>query len=476
MTSSTSRISLATSVAIVVGSIIGSGLFIRPASMAQQLNSPSLLLLIWVLAGLMSLLGALLFAELGAMMPRTGGLFVHFNHLFGGPTAFLYGWSAFSIINTASVAAIAFVCASYLGQFVPLPACDPAFIQRYALPLPGLGTLYPFKDIGIKAVAILLVMGFSYINAKSLRAGGRFQQVSAIINFSIIALLSFGLLISKTGSIANLTTSYSFTDKLSFLSGVVAAFTGAFFAYDGWINIVSMAGEIKEPQKNIPRSLWWGVAICMGIYILINFSYLYILPIDIMAKSTLVAADAMRAAQGEQFALLAGGMIVCCTLGAINANVMATARVTYAMGRDRVLSDWFGQLDDKSATPRNALLLHGTWTSVLIFSGSFDLLADMYVFITWLVYLLGAIGLFYWRIKEPLRERPYRVKYHPFLTVFFILFSAMYLLATVYKDISLYLENKQPVINSLLALLIVLAGIPLYFFSSKQRSDPDKID
>jgi APA family basic amino acid/polyamine antiporter len=476
MSSSTPRISLATSVAIVVGSIIGSGLFIRPASMAQQLSSPSLLLLIWVLAGLMSLLGALLFAELGAMMPKTGGLFVHFNHLFGGPTAFLYGWSAFSIINTASVAAIAFVCASYIGQFVPLPECPPDLVQRFALPLPGLGTLYPLKDLGIKAVAIFLVMGFSYINAKSLKAGGRFQQVSAIINFSIIALLSIGLLSAKTGSIANLSTAYSFTDSISLLSGIVAAFTGAFFAYDGWINIVSMAGEIREPQKNIPRSLWWGVAICMGIYILINFSYFYVLPVNVMATSDLVAADAMRLAQGKSFALLAGGMIVCCTIGAINANVMATARVTYAMGRDRVLSSWFGRLEEKSGTPKNALMLHGTWTSLLIFSGSFDLLADMYVFITWLVYLLGAIGLFYWRIKEPLRERPYRVKGHPYLTILFILFSAAYLVATVYKDISLYLEDKQPVINSLLALLIVVAGVPLYFFSSKHRSRADKID
>lgn len=476
MPASRSRLSLATGVAIVVGSIIGSGLFMRPATMAQQLSSPALLLLVWVLAGVMSLLGALIFAELGAMLPKTGGLFVHFHHLFGPRTAFLYGWSAFAIINTASVAAIAFVCAFYVGQFIPLPQCSETWVLRYAVPLPGLGTLYPFKDIGVKAVAIALVMGFSYINAKSLRAGGRFQQWSAIINFSIIALLSIGLLSAKSGTFAHLSSSHRYADYMSLLPGMVAAFTGAFFAYDGWINIVSMAGEIRDPQKNIPRSLFMGVAICMFIYILINFSYHYVLPVDVMAQSELVAADAMRVAHGEHFAMLAGGMIVCCTIGAINANVMATARVTYAMGRDGVLSNWFGKLEKKEGTPRNALILHGSWTSLLIFSGSFDLLADMYVFITWMVYLLGAIGIFYWRYKEPARERPYKITGHPFVTLLFILFAALYLIGTLYKDISLFASGRQPVINSLLALLIVLAGLPLYFFSLNRQSSPAKID
>jgi len=476
MSASTPRLSLYTGVAIVVGSIIGSGLFIRPAAMAQQLGSPFLLLLIWILAGAMSLLGALIFAELGAMMPKTGGLFVHFHHLFGAPTAYLYGWSAFAIINTASVAAIAFVCASYMGQFVMLPQLSEAMVLHYTLPLPGLGTLYPLKDIGIKSVAILLVMGLSYFNGISVKAGGRFQQVSAIINFSIIALLSIGLLTAKSGTLSHMTSSYAYSDLATLMGGVVAAFTGAFFAYDGWINIVSMAGEIKEPQRNIPRSLLMGVAICMFIYLIINFSYLYVLPVEVMAKSDLVAADAMRVAQGDGFTLLAGAMIVCCTLGAINANVMATARVTYAMGRDGVLSSWFGQLEPTAGTPKNALLMHGSWTSILIFSGSFDLLADMYVFITWLVYALGAVGIFYWRYKEPNRQRPYKIAGHPYITLLFILFSVIYLIATIYKDITLFAEGKQPVVNSLLALLIVLAGMPIYYFSSRRRVLPGKID
>jgi len=184
----------------------------------------------------------------------------------------------------------------------------------------------------------------------------------------------------------------------------------------------------------------------------------------------------MRVAQGDHFALWAGGMIVCCTLGALNANVMATARVTYAMGRDGVLTPWFGRLQNSTGTPRNALLLHGSWTSLLILSGSFQLLAEMYVFITWLVYLLGAIGVIYWRYKEPHRDRPYKVTGHPYLTWFFVLFAAAYLLATVYKDISQYCDGKQPVINSVLAILIVLAGFPVYMLSRRGRISPEKID
>jgi APA family basic amino acid/polyamine antiporter len=247
--------------------------------------------------------------------------------------------------------------------------------------------------------------------------------------------------------------------------------TGAFFAYDGWINVSSMAGEIRDPQRTIPRSLWVGVLACVGVYVAVNQAYLFVLPIDEMAASSLVASDAMRVALGQTSEAVVAAMIVLCTFGAINGNVMATARITYAMGKDRVFAPATGKDHPTFHTPSNALWLHGIWTCFFILTGSFDMLADMFVFITWIAYGMGAVGIFLLRRKEPNAVRPYRIWGHPFVTIAFILFTFTYLVTTLYNDVSNYLNHQQPVINSLLGLVITLMGVPFYFVWKRKLGD-----
>lgn len=457
---------------VIIGSIIGSGVFMKPASMAAQLGSPVWLTLIWIIAGLFSLFGALVYAELGAMMPETGGIYVFFRKTFGDFVAFLYGWAAFAVINTASVAAIAFVCAYYADYFLHLPQFSPEVVNRYTWHLPFIGDLYPLKDAGVKGLAIAMVTGLTWLNSRSVRAGSYFQLVSTIIKVAVIAAMIFGILFSGKGDVANFYKAVSPQSGGALLSGIIAAMTGAFFAYDGWVNIVSMAGEVKSPQKNIPRSLWLGVLLCILVYVLVNQAYLYVLPVEKVAASSLVAADAIGVALGSAGEAVVAAMIVICTFGAINGNIMASARITYAMGKDKTFAVWTGADHPKHQTPGKALWLHGIWTCVFIFTGSFDMLADMFVFITWIAYGLGAVGIFLLRKRLPDADRPYKIWGHPVVTWLFIIFSAFYLVTTIWNDVTNYLAHQQPVINSVLGLLITSAGIPLfYYYRKKYRND-----
>jgi APA family basic amino acid/polyamine antiporter len=455
---------------IIVGSIIGSGVFMKPASMAEQLGSPIWLTIIWVIAGLFSLFGALIYAELGAMMPETGGIYVYFRKMFGGFVAFLYGWAAFSVINTASVAAISFVCAQYADYFLHLPRFDTATEQAFVWHIPFIGDLYPLENFGVKSLAISLVILFTAINYVSTKAGSTFQLVSTFVKMAVIAMLVFGIFLSGSGSFHHFVSAEIPKEGTALLSGIIAAMTGAFFAYDGWINIASMAGEVKQPQKNIPKSLWLGVLVCVVVYVLVNQAYLYVLPVERIAGSSLVAADAIGIALGNTGEAIVAAMIVVCTLGAINGNTMAPTRITYAMGKDKVFLPWAGKEHKRFQTPANALLLHGAWTIVFIITGSFDMLADMFVFITWIAYGLGAAGIFMLRKKMPDAERPYKIWGHPFVTVLFIAFAAFYLVTTIYNDVSNYLAHRQPVINSVLGMVITALGVPLYFYFRKKKT------
>jgi APA family basic amino acid/polyamine antiporter len=455
---------------IAIGTIIGSGVFMKPASMAAELGSPVWLALVWVIAGIFSLFGALIYAELGAMIPETGGIYAYFKYMFGDFFAFLFGWAAFAVINTASVAAISFICARYADYFLHLPRLD-ASVEQYTWHIPFIGDLHPLENIGIKALAIAIVLLFTYINYRSVKAGSQFQVLSTFIKVVVIGMLVFGIFFSGNGSFANFWQAENPKQGGDLLSAFIVAMTGAFFAYDGWINVNYIAGEIKEPQRNIPKSLVTGVLACVVIYVLVNQAYLYVLPVEQVATSSLVAADAVQVALGATGSAVIAALIVLCTIGSINGNVMATSRVTYAMSKDKLFTPWAGKEHRRFATPYNALWLHGIWTSVFILTGSFDMLADMFVFITWIAYGAGAVGIFLLRKRMPDKPRPYKIWGHPFVTILFILFTAFYLVITVYNDVTNYINDRQPVINSVLGLVITSLGVPLYFYFKSRRTD-----
>ena len=463
------KIGFWSAVSIIIGSIIGSGVFMKPSSMAEQIGSPVWLTLVWIIAGIFTLFGALVYAELGAMMPETGGIYGYFRKMFGEAVAFLYGWAAFSVINTASVAAIAFVCATYANYFLHLPHFSTATELSVAWHIPFIGDLYPLQNFGVKSLAVVLVLLLTLLNYRSVKASSAFQVITTFIKMAVIAALVFGIFFSGHGSLQNFIHADHPKQGGMLASGIIAAMTGAFFAYDGWINIASMAGEVKQPQKNIPKSLLLGVFACVIVYVLVNQAYLYVLPVEKVAASSLVASDAIGVALGTTGEAIVAAMIVVCTFGAINGNIMAPTRITYAMGKDRVFFPWLGKEHRRFQTPGNALWLHATWTTGFIITGSFDMLADMFVFITWIAYLFGAVGIFLLRKKMPDLERPYKIWGYPWVPALFIIFSAFYLVTTVWNDISNYLNHRQPVINSLLGLVITAMGIPFYFYFRKKR-------
>lgn len=468
-TSLAKKIGFWSATAIIIGTIIGSGVFMKPASMAAQLGSPIWLTLIWVIAGVFSLFGALIYAELGAMIPETGGLYVYFKKMFGDFVGYLYGWAAFSVINTTAIAAIAFVCAQYADYFLHLPRLDILTEQSVTWHIPFIGDLFPLENIGVKSLAILLVIIFSGLNYLSTKAGSTFQVVSTFIKVAALVLLVFGIFFSGAGDINNFFTAETPKQNGALLAGIMAALSGAFFAYDGWINITYVAGEVKHPQKNIPKSLFTGVLTCIAIYVLVNQAYLYVMPVESIATSSLVAADAMTIAWGNNGGAIIAALIVICTLGAINGNTMSTARVTYAMGKDKAFLPWTGKEHKKFQTPGNALVLHCVWICLFITTGSFDMLADMMVFMSWLSYGLGAAGVFILRKKMATAERPYKIWKHPFVTILYIAFTAFFLGATIYNDVTNYIAGTQPVINSLLGLLITALGIPIYFYYKRKN-------
>lgn len=468
--SSRRTIGYSAAVAIVVGSVIGSGVFMKPAAMAASLPSPLWLISTWIIAGFVSLFGGLLFAELGSMFPETGGIYVYLRKMYGDFPAFLYGWASLTVINTASVAAISFVCAQYADFFLHLPRLAAGLEKSVAWHIPLLGDLFPLQNIGVKALSIVLVLVLTVINYLSVRAGSSLQVVTTALKIGVIGALIVGIFFSSHGNLQNFVTNAQNKEGWGFFGGFVSALTGAFMAYDGWINLTFMGGELRDPQKNFPRSIFSGLFICIVVYILVNQAYLYVLPIDRMAASSLVASDAIGVAWGKTSEAIVAALIVICTFGAINGSLMSEARVTFAMSRDRLFLDWTGKEHPRFYTPGNALWLHAIWASLFILTGSFDMLADMFTFVSWVFYLMGAVGIFVLRKTMPGHSRPYKAWGYPYMPALFILFALFYVASTAWNDVSNYIDGKVPVINSLLGLAITALGIPVYLYCKRQNA------
>lgn len=460
-------------VSIVVGAVIGSSIFMKPATMAAQLGSPYWLLAVWVGAGLISLIGGMINAEVGSLLPETGGQYIWFKQMYGNFFAFLSGWAGLVVVNTAAVAAIAFIFAQYSGYFIDWPRFDAATEHSVKINIPYIGTLYPLEQIGIKAVAIAVILLVTFVNHISVWVSGRFQVIFSVLKVAVLFGIVAAIFLSGKGSVKNF-TAVSETYSLSgwaLVAALVAATSGALAAYDGWNNLGMVAGEIKNPSRNITRGLLIGLGICILLYILTTQAYLYMLPVDEMARSPLVATTALDRALGSGGAAVVAAMVMLSTLGAVNANAMPCARISFAMAQQQQLPAWIGRVHPRNNTPSNALWLHAVWSIAFVLTGSFDMLTDLFVFITWMFYGFAGVGVFILRKKMPTANRPYRVWGYPWLPLIFIAFSVFYFVFTLYNDISNFLAGRSPIINSLFGLLLTATGIPLYFYlQRKQKS------
>lgn len=460
-----------TTIALVIGGIIGSGIFMKPALMASQLGSPWLLLSAWVVAGVVTLFGALSNAEVACMFPETGGQYVFFQKMYGDGFAFLYGWSAFAVFNTAGNASVAWVFSQYINYFMELPRLAPAVELATIWHIPYIGDIHPLENLGVKSMTILLILILTTINYFSVNYGGALQRFLTILKAVAIVVLIGGILFSGKGSMQHLHETLPTSPQgWAMVGAYMAAISGAFWGYDGWNNICFVAGEVKNPQRNIPRSLFLGLSFCILVYTLVNLAYIYVLPIGQLAASPFVASEAATVTWGLIGGSLIALLVILSTLGSTNANVLSTARVTYAMGDGNRLFAWAGKPQPKYHTPGNALWLNAIWTVVLIISGSFDMLTDMLIFVSWFFYGMSGLGVFLLRRRMKDFPRQYKVWGYPLVPICFVAFVAFFLCSTLITDIQHYRDGSAPIINSLLGLLITAIGIPIYFLSKKKET------
>jgi APA family basic amino acid/polyamine antiporter len=461
-------------VMLVAGGVIGSGIFRKPGVMAAQVGSPLLLLAVWLVAGIISILGTLSNAELAAMMPHTGGQYVFLQRAYGSFVAYLYGWALFAVIQSGSIAALAYVFAEYTTRLMPLPEAAPS-LAAWAIHLPLLGDIAPFRDLGVKTLAAAVILLLTTVNYLGVRLGGFVQNIFSIAKMGAMLALAIVVIITpEVGRFANLTqpSATIHPTGMAWWIAIAGALQGAFWAYDGWHKITFIGGELKAPQRDLPRSLILGILLVTVLYLLMSAVYSYVLPIDEMARSKLVAADVAERclAGGGKWIAVA---VMLSTFGAANAVILTSARVYYSMGEGRMFPAIFGAAHPRFHTPAASLAAQALWSILLLCSGTFDTLTDTLIFVSWFFYVANASAVIVLRRREPDAPRPFKVPGYPFVPVAFILFGVVYLVLTLCNDVTAYRAAKalgQPaLLNSVLGLSLVFLGTPVYLYYQRRK-------
>jgi APA family basic amino acid/polyamine antiporter len=414
---------------IVIGTVIGSGIFLVPGSVLRQVDGHiGPMLLVWVVGGVLSLLGALTYAELGAMDPAAGGLYIYLRRAFGPLTAFLYGWTFFLVMGSGSAATLAVASTSYLQEFVPLDAT------------------------GQKLCAIFLLAIVAAINVASTRGSANVQNWSTGIKVGALLVMSAVLLAAGQGFSGSADGMWPRAIAPSFLSSMGLSMIGVLWAYEGWQYVTFSAGEAIDPQRTFPRAIVVGTAALIGIYVLANVGYLAALGPRGLAASDRVAAEAVQSIVGPGAAKLVAAAILVSIFSAINGITITAPRVYYAMAKDDLFFRELADVHPRFGTPALAVIAGTAWAMVLATTGTFEQLFTYVVFVSWIFYALGAVGVFVLRRREPAAARPFKVPGYPWTPLAFILAA----LALVANTIA-----TQPG-RAAIGIGVVLLGIPVY--------------
>lgn len=453
-------------IVLVVSNIIGSGVFKKVAPMSELLLQPNLVIWAWILAGIVTLFGVLSIAELGTMFPHAGGAYSWLEKAYGKTIAFFYGWSCFTVIQTAAIASIAFVFAGAMGTFFTLPEL-PANIADI-----NIGEkIYPFKNIGAKTIAASLIILLTIVNILGAKAGGILSEIfTLLIVLCILAIISFGLS-SSVGSMETYHTPSSnfsnlqLTTTFGFLSAMIIAMRNAFWGYEGWISLGYVGSEIKNPGKNFPRALMIGIFIVIIVYVLLNFTFLYVMPIDELLtkvqldENAIAAVLVMEKVFGNWGANIISAMILISTLGCTNTTILTASRIYYSMANKGEFFKAASVKSEKFGTPVNSLLIQCVWAVLLVFSGSFDLLTDLLIFAAFIFYGMVVFGVIILRFKMKDVPRPYKAIGYPVVPILFVLFCILLVGISIYE---------MP-IESLIGLGLILSGTPFYFLWRKKN-------
>ena len=433
-------------VAIVVGTVIGSGVFLVPSTMISKLGSVHMLFLVWVVAGLLSLFGALTYAELAAALPEAGGEYVYLRAAYGPFWGFLYGWTQFWVAKSGSIATLAAGFYTYLSAFVPALA-QPVAVLPYHI---GPGGSFLEIHYG-QLVAIALILVLAVVNYMGVRSGGNVQVFVTIVKMAAIgAIIAVGLFCGR-GDLAHFS---QHIPAVTGIAGFFAAMVSALWAYDGWNNVSMVSSEIKDPEKNLPRSLIYGTLAVVVTYLLINIAYFYVLSPAQVAGSHRVAADMMSSLYGVTAGKAVTIAVLISIFAALNGSILSGGRVPFAMARDGLFFRSLATVQPKFRTPGNSMIWLSLWSSVVILSGWYDDLYNFVIFGSWILYLMTAVSVFVLRRKQPNLNRPYRVLAYPLVPVLFIGVAALLLVST--------LQTRPR--ESLMGLFLMALGIPFYFY------------
>lgn len=457
------KIGLSAATFLVVSVIIGSGVFKKIAPMAQELGSSWLIILCWLVAGLISLAGALCTAEMVSMFPNSGGEYFYFQKVYGRFFSFLYGWSSFAVIKTAAISALAYIFAQSLNSLIPLPTLgsDESFM--------GIAL---FQNLSIKLLASLLILLLTLLNYRGVQFAEKLSSLlTYLMLFCILSFLIVGFFSGK-GSTQNLTTtslvsSHSVPQGWNLLKALFIASLGAFWGYEGWNNIAYIGEEVKNPKKILPLALGVGTIIVIVAYVLLNTLFVYILPIDFFIElnatpNKIAAVEVAGKISGTLGMTLIAGLILVTTMNSTNSSILMSARILYAMARDKMFFSKAASVHPKYNTPDIALFIQAFWAIILVFTGTFDQLTDMLVFASFLFYGSTALGVIIMRVKHPQMVRAYKVIGYPFVPAIFCLFCVSLFISTIIN---------QP-LEAIWGISLMATGIPVYYGLRKKHQAP----
>ena len=443
----------------VVANIIGSGVYKKIAPMASELHSSIWILIAWIVGGIITLFGALSNAEVAGLLADTGGEFVYFKKIYNRFFAFMYGWSLFTVIQTATISSLAYVFAQSLNSIITIPAIFSS-LQHFTIG----GVFYPFQDFGVKITAILLILILTGLNISGLKSGaGVSKALTVLVFIGLLTIVFFGLS-STTAKPANFMDFKELTNGTITLSSFYTAMLAAFWAYQGWVSVGFIGGEVKDPTRNIPKGIVTGVFIVIFIYLLVNVTYLTLLSIPQLVHihesgNQIAAVEAVRTFWGKGGVLFISLLILVTTLGCTNASILTGARPYYAMAREKLFFQGITKINSANV-PSNSLLWQGIWASVLVLSGTFDQLTDMIIFSVFIFYGATALGVFILRRRIPEVHRPYKVWGYPVVPAVFILFCIGLFFNTIIT------RPREAAIG----MILIFSGIPVYFFLKRKYS------
>jgi APA family basic amino acid/polyamine antiporter len=440
--------------AIVVGTIIGSGIFLVPSEMMQAVGSARIVYLAWLLGGVLSFFGALTYAELGAMKPQAGGEYVYVRDAYGPLASFLYSWTWFLIAKPASIASITTGLVRILETFPRFAFFSLPWVS-FALPATA---AHVFAITYGQLLAIGATVLISALNYVGVRRAGDFQFLFTLLKVAIILGIVVVGFSYRSGTWANFTT--EFVGAKGGVAGFFAALVAALWAYDGWNDLNMVAGEIRNPQRNIPLALIWGVATVGLLYVLVNAAVQYVLPASAIAASERPASDAVALVLGRAGAsLVSAGMALSMLVG-LNGTIMSGARVPFATARDGYFFQTIAAVHPRFRTPSFSIVVQaGLAILLLLLGGSFRQFFSLAIFAEWLFYMIAGSTVFVFRRRDPLAARPYRVWGYPFVPAVFVLISAVLLYYT-------FSDNLK---SSAGGCAAILAGIPVFYYFARRR-------